>query len=732
MKYLIVTLLGVFSLMGQDLGAESRTIIMGGDNGLPWMEGGGSIAAAVQTGPTEVEFSNTPGNVIEFGAGERTGWLSPQEADDSKNIALGLISRGGRLGAPTILSQDIKAGLLFMVDNDPTTAFERKTARGGAQVNSLGVIMDFDLGARFGVERIQFFPRNAHPDFSAPDFPFQSDFLRGFEVLLNDGSEETQVANQPVLTTFKLEPENEEPIVELQIPPQYVRFIRLKSQTTVGFEIAEFRVFGSGFVPRADYLSNIFDFGEELALWGRIRWQEERFGVERRSRLVVSSRSGWDDTPLEFTRIDRARGEHVPWQKGAVVTTATGDEFSLDAFDDVQESLEIFNALPFDERNRVSLKWDEYDDLSGSTKGVVRDDLVAWSRWSPPYSLSGETITAENIADDQMGVPILSPGPRRYFQLKTEFISEQLESSRALGSLAFTVSNPPMAERIISEVVPREVVLGVPVSFTYAVLPTKLRRGVDLGFDLFEIATPVRAEEVENIEVLHADGRVETADFTGVDLSVLPVQDDSGKFAVEVVEERRLRVRFPAITESDLAGDRAALVKIRFKCRILRFGTTFTGTARNSGTDDLGQRVVGGNAADLGMGDDDIIPLGVADPNDLAVRVPLGGGKLVINVTATPRPFSPNGDGVNDRTRIHYDLTRLVGTAPVAVQVFDLAGHLVRTLFAGAKGGGSFAAEWDGTDVAGHRTPPGIYLYRVELKTDATEEAVVGIVEMIY
>ena len=87
MKYLIVTLLGVFSLMGQDLSAESRTIIMGGDNGLPWMEGGGSIAAAVQTGPTEVEFSNTPGNVIEFGAGERTGWLSPQEADDSKNIA---------------------------------------------------------------------------------------------------------------------------------------------------------------------------------------------------------------------------------------------------------------------------------------------------------------------------------------------------------------------------------------------------------------------------------------------------------------------------------------------------------------------------------------------------------------------------------------------------------------------------------------------------------------------
>ena len=732
MKSLVVALVGIFCLIGQHLGAERRTIIMGGDNGLAWVDGGGAIAAAVQTGPTEVEFSNTPGNVIEFDARDRTGWLSPQQADETINIALGLLDRGGQLGAPTILSKDIKAGLLFMVDDDPTTAFERKTARGGSQVNSLGVIMDFDLGARFGVERIQFFPRNAHPDFSAPDFPFQNDFMRGFEVLLNDGSEETQVANQPVLTTVKLEPANEESIVELKIPPQYVRFIRLKSQTTVGFEIAEFRVFGSGFVPRADYRSNIFDFGEELALWGRIRWQEERFGVERRSRLLVSSRSGWDDTPLEFTRIDRDRGEQVPWKEGAVVTTAIGDEFSLDAFDDVQEALDIFNTLPFDERNRVSLTWDEYDDLSGSTKGVVRDDLVAWSRWSPPYSLTGETITAENIADDQMGVPILSPGPRRYFQLKTEFISEELESSRALGSLAFTVSNPPMAERILSEVVPREVALGVPVSFTYAVLPTKMRRGVDLGFDLFEIATPVRAEEVETIEVMHADGRVEAADFTGVDLSILPVQDDSGQFAVEMVDERRLRVRFPAITESDLAVDRAALVKIGFKCRVLRFGTTFTGTAFNSSTDDLGQRVVGGNAADLGVGDDDIIPLGIADPNDLAVKVPLGGGTLMINVTAAPRPFSPNGDGVNDLTRIHYDLTRLVGAAPVAVHVFDLAGNFVRTLFAGAQGGGSFAAEWDGADATGNRAPPGIYLYRVELKTDAKEEAVVGVVEMVY
>ena len=726
-KALVLVLLAV-----QDLGAERRTIVMGGEDGLEWASGGGTIAALIQTGPTEVEGSNTPGNVLEFDAGDRVGWLSPQQADETVNIALGLLDRGGRLGAPTILSQVIKDQLIFMIDDDPTTAFERKTARGASQVNSLGVIMDFDLGARFGVERIQFFPRNAHPDFPAPDFPFHNDFLRGFELLLNDGSEETQVANRPVLTTVELEPENEKPVVELTIPPQYVRYIRLKSQTTVGFEIAEFRVFGSGFVPRADYLSNIFDFGEELALWGRIRWEEEHFGTERLSRLLISSRSGWDDTPLEFTRLHPGSGEEVPWREGAVATTATGDAVDLDAIDDVEEALDLFNALPIDERSRVALTQDEYDDLKNADKGDVRDDLVAWSRWSPPYKLAEGPIDAENIGDAQLGVPILSPGPRRYFQLKAEFNSQDLGAARALGALAFTVSNPPLTERIISEVVPRQVELGVPVSFTYAVLPTKMRRGVDLGFDVFEIATPVRSEEVETIEVVHADGQVQTADFTGVDLTKLPVQDDSGLFAVESVAERHLRVRFPAITESDLAAGQAAVLKIRFKCRVLRFGTTFTGTAWNSATDDLGQRVIGGNAADLGAADDDLIPIGAADPNDLAVRVPLAGGRLMINVAAQPRLFSPNGDGVNDETRIHCDLVRLVDAAPLTVRVFDLVGHRVRTLFAGEQGGGSFSVKWDGTNAAGQQMPPGIYLFRVDLATDAKREAVVGIVEMVY
>ena len=141
-----MVLLGVFCLVVQDLGAERRTIIMGGVDGAAWEDGGGTLAALVQISPNQVEISNTPGNVIEFDAGGRVGWLAPQKADETVNIALGLLDRGGRLNAPTILSQEIRNNLVFMVDDDPTTAFERKTARGASQVNALGVIMDFDLG----------------------------------------------------------------------------------------------------------------------------------------------------------------------------------------------------------------------------------------------------------------------------------------------------------------------------------------------------------------------------------------------------------------------------------------------------------------------------------------------------------------------------------------------------------------------------------------------------------
>ena len=82
-----------------------------------------------------------------------------------------------------------------------------------------------------------------------------------------------------------------------------MRFVRLQSRTTLGFEVAELRVFGTGFVPSAEYLSNIFDLGSDLGLWGNIRWEEDSVGREgfAAANLYVPAR-GQDDSPLVFTR----------------------------------------------------------------------------------------------------------------------------------------------------------------------------------------------------------------------------------------------------------------------------------------------------------------------------------------------------------------------------------------------------------------------------------------------
>ena len=713
--------LGTFCLMPRSLTAESR--VLGGAGGQPWSSGGGEIQAAVQLGVDQAAVTNTPGDVVDFDFPERPGWIFPQKSDSTRNIAA-----GATLSTPNILKPGITEELVLMVDGDLETAFTHKGEVGGPPILAFGAMFDVDLGAPFGVNRVQFFPRNA-PGFEAPAFPFQNDFLRAYELLVNDGSENARdESGRPVLTSFKLELQNDHPVVDLRIPPQYLRFLRLKSQTVVGFEIAEFRVFGSGFVPEARFISNVYDLGDDWGVWGRIRWIEETLGPEGLSQARITTRAGHDDTPLEFTR-PGPDDSVLPWRQGAKATTAEGEEIALDDLDPL-EALRAYGALPLAEKNRVALTLEEY--LGLNPRGEIRDDPDAWTPWSAPYGPEATRgITAESILDEQLGATITTPGPRRYFQVRVELMSRNLEAATGIGQLAFTV-HPPAAERIVGEIYPRQAGLAVPETFTYAVMPTRIRPGRDSGFDTFEIATPVRVEAIERVQVHFHDGRTESADFSGRDLAsaTLPTDPAAG-FGIEAVEERRFRVRFPAITASDLEAGEAALLTIRFRCRVLRYGTTFPGWAGRTGSGSTGQKILAGNAAHLGPGDPAFPPLGTADPRILSVDVPLAAAGVLINARVSPRPFSPNGDGVNDGTRISYDLSRVIGPVAVEVRILDLAGRLVRRLFTGEQAGGHWSIPWDGTG-GGGPVPPGIYLAHVEVNSAASVETAATVVEVAY
>ena len=121
-------------------------------------------------------------------------------------------------------------------------AFERK---GDQPI--LGTFIVLDLGTPIGINRIRFYPRNTVQ--SAPQFPFQNDFLRQFELLLHDGRNLVRDSfgrfsprtddYVPLLRST----ENEEPVLDIEVrPARLVRYVRVKSISSFPYEIDELEV----------------------------------------------------------------------------------------------------------------------------------------------------------------------------------------------------------------------------------------------------------------------------------------------------------------------------------------------------------------------------------------------------------------------------------------------------------------------------------------------------------
>ena len=163
------------------------------------------------------------------------------------------------------------------------TAFEIKIP------SATGIILRFDLGERFGVNRIRFFPRAGFEEF----------FLKGYLVRLNDGSEEQQtVAGNPDLRLFKTVKRNLDPVVDIAVPLQFVRFIEVKQLVRGEWEIDEFEIFGEGFASAAAYTSKVFDENRP-AILGGITWATATIGEPTKVSATVSTRSGGTPDPSD-------------------------------------------------------------------------------------------------------------------------------------------------------------------------------------------------------------------------------------------------------------------------------------------------------------------------------------------------------------------------------------------------------------------------------------------------
>lgn len=320
---------------------------------------------------------------------------------------------------------------------------------------------------------------------------------------------------------------------------------------------------------------------------------------------------------------------------------------------------------------------DKFDrSLDPSYAGVVRVNARDWSPWSPPYSSLEGSLS--------------SPDNRRYLQYEFRFISNGLHDKAQIDSLRFAYTVPAIADSVVGEITPATATLGRTNSFTYhlrSVTSTNRR-----GFDTVLITTPFKG----------------TATEVTIDGASVPFTQQQ--------QDNLLLVTF--------AGNRVSLtgqqVSVTFDCLVAVSGTEFRGEVGDSQSDAFPQRIIGADADP--QVDTNTLVVGGLIENQLFTGIQLSGGGVL----------TPNGDQINDALQLDYILLKATSPVLVEVVIHDLAGAPVRSLHAQRDLSGPKSLAWDGKNNDGQRVPPGLYLLRLSVQTDAGKTAQVHTVAVAY
>ncbi len=118
--------------------------------------------------------------------------------------------------------------------------------------------------------------------------------------------------------------------------------------------------------------------------------------------------------------------------------------------------------------------------------------------------------------------------------------------------------------------------------------------------------------------------------------------------------------------------------------------------------------------------------------------------RLIIDFKVDPNPFTPNGDGINDETKLSFFLANigepknLIGgeIRKLKILIFDLQGKLIKEVYNSTSSAAAFIAQnsfsWDGRDENGKLVRPGPYLVQVIVEADAKTEQSTKIITVVY
>ena len=557
-----------------------------------------------------------------------TAAIRPLERDPNFNIAPGIEANGGEHVRPNVNVE--------VWDGDVSTAWVAASYLCGA-LSRFFCVDDFgrqgtaniNLGSPYLIDRVRIISGLTDP----------SKIVRTVRIYIAPElpwKKRSLIDHPPPYSPWVVEVrDNREQIIDIPLPPQEgTTFVQVAaSEHGEDWEVNEIEIYAKGLVKKASYISNILDFGQPMA-WGDLRWAGHQ---DPKARILIQSRSGQDQDPDLFWRF-----------------TGRGDE-------------------------KIPVSRSEYADLAVGEKAGTGYDQANWTFWSAPYAFA-----------DSSGTPIVSLSPRRYLQLRVDFLPQDDDG----GQVDFLEvrASPPVATQLVGEVWPVEAAVGQPQQFTYMLRPTI--GGDSGGFDRLEVATTAQLGSVTQVRM----------------------GDEPVDYAVEVAELHRIVVSFPRLT----VVDSGALVEVVFEAEVLRYGSTFSVRVWDSAQPlEVPQSVQEGDASPVYEGNRVWVATKAEHQGVLQVRV-------------APAVLTPNGDGRNDTVGLGYDLLELTGRASVGVAVWDLSGRRVRQVYAGLDGVGAYERVWDGRDESGRLVPPGLYLYRVSVEADHQTVEQAGPLHVVY
>ena len=641
----------------------------------------------------------------------------------------------------------LQEGLGRVFDGDPSTHFER-IDRVGQDVKQKWKLYT-DLGFYFPIRLFRLYPSLAEPvRVSAYNFDRG---LRGTETVIAGLSLEDprtgplafprfdRIGNTfPTFVPEASVPVNlEDTIAVVFDPPTPIRYSLFDFQTPLDYDLAEMEFFADGFVPEAVYNSNALSL--PLATLGRIFWDEQKIGDPTKSRAIVRVRTGVTMEPDVFFRVNFFDRE-VEWRgEGAIIvderlgSPTKGQEVDLESPEFNLEAREIFSAALPETRESIRLTREEYIGLPVSVRRRIEPDLEFWS--SAQTANNGELVNA--------------PSGRPFIQVEVEFLSQSPEAATVVRNMRIEFSAPQITDRVVGEIAPAvDVIAGRDTSF---VLALKASLGAENnGFNRLQVFTPARTEAIEGMEVDLGDGQILQLTSAGNGAGEV----GEGQFRELLIADDQFVVGFPAINPAEDGQVRDALVKIRFRSRVIDFRTNFSASvfldtlgadverrfsrngilavAGGATTPDtlaffLPQRVEGSDVVDFAATDQ------LTDRNSLAVtaNISVQSENLVSNFKVEPNPFTPNGDGINDEMTIFFDVQRLLTPKPVRLEIFDLNGRRLHLTERQLSSGG-YSQQWDGRGDNGQMVPPGLYLLRISTDADDAGAARTRLVSVAY